>query len=92
MCHVCDNSCHVVIQVYCGCMVFDVSSGHSFSGLYDFTRVAIRHFFNVFGVLRERRMPTRLRLGENTFQSPWLHSLLTEKGMRSVTSEMCWRW
>ena len=52
MCHVCDNSCHVVIYDYCGCMVFDVSSGHSFSGLYDFGRVAIRLFFNVFGVLR----------------------------------------
>ena len=31
VCHVCGNSCHVVIQVYCGCLVFDASSGHSFS-------------------------------------------------------------
>ena len=48
MCHVCDNSCHVVIQVYCGCVVFDASSGHSFSGLYDSARVAIRLFFLFF--------------------------------------------
>ena len=67
MCHVCDTSCHVVIQLYCGCIVFDVSSGHSFSGLYDLARVAIRPFFSVFGVFRDRGIPTRLRLGENMF-------------------------
>ena len=40
-----------------------------FSGLYDLAKIAIRPFFNVFGVFRDRGMPTRLRFGENMFSA-----------------------
>ena len=67
MCHVCGNSCHEVIQVYCGCLVFDVSSGHSFLGCTT-SRGSPSHFSSpCLVMIRDRRLPTRLRLGENMF-------------------------
>ena len=48
-------------------------------------------FLHVFGVFRSRHADPPTPWREHV-QCAWLHSLLTEKGMRSVTSEMSWRW